>query len=500
MIKRREFCGSTLAALATATPLNRLLAAAAAPITGELAAVTGAGKQILLAKSDLEDLRAGLRGALLLSGDDGYDQARRAWNGAFDRHPALIARCAGAADVRMAVNFARAHELLVAVRGGGHSFSGQSVCDHGLMIDLSPMKGIRVDPLAKTASVAPGVLLGEFDREAQAFGLATTAGTVSHTGVSGLTLGGGFGRLCRKFGLAADNLQAVDIVTADGSFRRASSHENSDLFWGVRGGGGNFGVVTSLEFRLHPVGPTLLGGGLLYSWEHARDVLPFLAAFAKDAPDDINTDLFLTKLPDGQRVVGVDICYCGDFPAGERVIAPLRAFRKPIIDTVRPTPYVELQRQDDETLRHGRGYYIKSGFLDRLDAPLMDEAIARFESSPLSELDFIFVHHGGAVARLPNDATAFSHRAARHTIIIEARWDNPAEAEKNMEWARGIWPSFEPYTDGFYVNELSYDESERRIRATYGSSYDRLVALKNRYDPTNLFRLNANVKPRGSPT
>ena len=224
-----------------------------------------------------------------------------------------------------------------------------------------------------------------------------------------------------------------------------------------------------------------------------------LAAFAKDAPDDINTDLFLTKLPDGQRVVGVDICYCGDFPAGERVIAPLRAFRKPMIDTVRPTPYVELQRQDDETLRHGRGYYIKSGFLDRLDAPLMDEAIARFESSPLSELDFIFVHHGGAVARLPNDATAFSHRAARHTIIIEARWDNPAEAEKNMEWARGIWPSFEPYTDGFYVNELSYDESERRIRATYGSSYDRLVALKNRYDPTNLFRLNANVKPRGSP-
>jgi FAD/FMN-containing dehydrogenase len=260
MIKRREFCGSTLAALATATPLNRLLAAAAAPITGELAAVTGTGKQILLAKSDLEDLRAGLRGALLLSDDDGYDQARRAWNAAFDRHPALIARCAGAADVRLAVNFARAHELLVAVRGGGHSFSGQSVCDHGLMIDLSPMKGIRVDPLAKTASVAPGVLLGEFDREAQAFGLATTAGTVSHTGVSGLTLGGGFGRLCRKFGLAADNLQAVDIVTADGSFRRASSHENSDLFWGVRGGGGNFGVVTSLEFRLHPVGPTLLGG------------------------------------------------------------------------------------------------------------------------------------------------------------------------------------------------------------------------------------------------
>jgi len=498
MIKRRAFCGSALAAITAASlPVSRILAAAATPVSNDIPAVTGAGKQILLTRPDLEALRATIRGALLLSGDEGYDRARRVWNGAFDRRPALIARCAGSADVIQAVNFGRAHDLLVAVRGGGHSFSGQSVCEGGLMIDLSAMKSIRVDPLRQTAWLEPGVLLGEFDREAQAFGLATTAGTISHTGAAGLTLGGGFGRLCRKYGLASDNLRSVDIIPAGGQFLKASIDDNPDLFWGVRGGGGNFGVVTSLEFQLHLVGPTLLGGALLFHLAQAREVLRFFAEFAADAPDELNTDLILLTLPDGQRAVMIDACFCGTIEAGERALRPLREFRKPLLDAIAPTPYVRLQSDADADFPHGRSYYIKSGFLRGIEHALIDEVVSRFESSPLPAFKVVFVHHGGAIGRLRHDATAFSHRDARHTVILESAWDNRSDAEANIEWVRNTWRVVEPFTNGFYVNELATDESERRVRTNYGANYDRLVALKTKYDPNNLFRMNANVKPRG---
>ena len=498
MIKRRVFCGSALAAMATAAlPISRLMAAATAPISSDIAAINGAGQRILLPRSDIEDLRAALRGALLLPGDEDYDRARRIWNGAFDRHPAIIARCAGGADVIQAVNFGRAHDLLVAVRGGGHSFSGQSVCEGGLMIDLSPMKSIRVDPLGKTARLEPGVLLNEFDREAQAFGLATTAGTISHTGVAGLTLGGGFGRLCRKYGLACDNLMSVDLVAANGQFLKASAGENPDLFWGVRGGGGNFGVVTSFEFQLHVVAPTLLGGVLIFPLAQARDVLDFFAGFASSAPDELNTDVLLTTLPDGQRVVLIDVCWCGSIESGERALKPLRQFRKSLEDTIAPTPYVRLQSSGDTDYPIGRRYYFKSGFVGHIDRALVEEMVARFESSPLSSLTVVFVHHGGAVRRIPRDATAFWHRDAGHSVILESSWDNPLDADKNTEWVRSTWRALEPFTDGFYVNELAPDETERRIRANYGANYDRLVGLKSKFDPSNLFRMNANVKPSG---
>ena len=453
------------------------------------------GRQLLLKSNAIDDLRAAMRGDVLVAGQDGYDTARRIWNGAFDRHPALIARCAGAADVVQAVNFGRTQGLLVAVRGGGHSFSGQSVCEGGLIIDLSPMKSVHVDPLAKTARLEPGVLLGQFDREAQAFGLATTAGTVSHTGAAGLTLGGGFGRIGRKFGLACDNMYAAEIVTADGQFMRVSEKENADLLWGLRGGGGNFGVVTSFEYRLHPVGPMMYGGRLIYPFEQARDVLHFFADFVTAAPDELYADAFLVPMPDGKRVVLLDVCYCGSAEAGERAIAPLRQFRKPLADGVRPTPYVDLQRSGDAANPHGRSYYNKAGFLRRIDPALIDIAVDQLSGpAPMTTL-VVFMHTGGAIGRVRPTATAFLHREANHNVLMRGFWDKPDDREASMQWLRGIWSAAEPFTSGFYVNMVAADDPEQRIRANYGANYDRLVKLKNQYDPKNIFRLNANVKP-----
>ena len=332
-MKRRTFCVSSVAALSLAAiPWRRSRAA-------DLPALGPGERQIVVPGSDVDTLRAGMRGEVLIPGQQGYDSARRVWNGAFDRHPAVIARCAGAADVRQAVQFGRAHGLLVAVRGGGHSLSGQSVCEGGLMIDLTPMKSVHVDPIARVARVEPGVLLGQFDREAQAFGLATTAGTVSHTGAAGLTLGGGFGRIGRKFGLACDNLFAADVITAGGQFVKASEKENPDLLWGLRGGGGNFGVVTSFEYRLHDVGPLLYGGQLIYPWVDVRELMTFYTGFIATAPDELYCDVLFVPTPDGHRAVIFDICYFGTEEAGARVLEPLRKFRKPMVDGAKLAPY-----------------------------------------------------------------------------------------------------------------------------------------------------------------
>jgi FAD/FMN-containing dehydrogenase len=495
-MKRRTFCASALAA-ATCWPLARAQAVASdTPAAGGAVAASGpAGKQISLSASDVADLRASLRGHLLLPGEGGYDSARRIWNGAFDRKPALIARCAGAADVSQAVNFGRDHGLLIAVRGGGHSLSGQSVCDGGLMIDLSPMQSVRVDPVARIARVEPGVLLADLDREAQAFGLATPAGTVSHTGAAGLTLGGGFGRIARKFGLACDNLIAADVVPANGKFVRTGEQENADLLWGLRGGGGNFGVVTSFEYRLHPLNPTVFGGVLIFPFADARALLTYFADFAADAPDELYTDAALTFGPGGQKVLVFDVSWCGSVESGERTLKTLREMRKPLMDRLGPVSYVALQASGDEANRAGRGYYEKSGFIGRITPALIDTAVGLFENAGLPNAAIAFVHHGGAISRVKPGATAFVHREAKHTVLIGADWDEPGEAEANMAWARQAFKAFEPQTDGFYVNTMAADDSDRRVRGTYGDNYARLVALKNKYDPTNLFRLNANVKP-----
>jgi FAD/FMN-containing dehydrogenase len=490
-MKRRDFCVTAVAAIAAATvPWRRARATADTPALGP------GERQLILKANEIDELRAAMRGGVLLPGQEGYDAARRVWNGAFDRRPALIARCAGAADVIQAVNFGRSQGMLVAVRGGGHSLSGQSVCEGGLMIDLSPMKSVHVDPLAMTGRLEPGVLLGQFDREAQAFGLATTAGTVSHTGAAGLTLGGGFGRIGRKYGLACDNMYAAELVTADGKFVKANEKENPDLLWGLRGGGGNFGIVTSFQYRLHKFGPLIYGGPLVYPLDQAREVLNFFADFITTAPDELYSDATIAPGKDGRRVLVFDVCFSGSQEAGDRALEPLRKFRKPLVDGLRMQPYVEIQRSGDDNFPIGRGYYIKSGFVRRIERTAIDALLEQNERAPNLNSVAFFAHAGGAISRVKPDATAFLHREANFSLAIVAFWDKPEDRDAGMQWVRETWKVMEPMTEGFYVNELSGDDPERRIRANYGANYDRLVQLKDKYDRQNLFRMNANVKPK----
>jgi FAD/FMN-containing dehydrogenase len=495
-MKRRTFCASALALASTSTMhLRRVLAADSVP--DAIPFTRSDGKQATLTAADVKDLKDSLRGQLLLPGQSGYDQARKLWNGAFDRRPALIVRCVGAADVTQAVMFARTHSLLVAIRGGGHSLSGQSVCDGGLVIDLSPMKSVHVDPAARIARVEPGVLLGELDREAQFFGLVTPAGTVSHTGAAGLTLGGGYGRLSRRFGLACDNLIAADVITADGRYVRASEQENSDLLWALRGGGGNFGVVTSFEYRLHPVAQMMYGGHIMFSPEDTPDVLRFFAGFAADAPDELYIDGALAVVPDVGRVMLCDVCYSGSVQQAERALDPLRRFRKPMQDALAPASYVTLQASGDVASAAGRGYYERSGFLRRMDPGLIDASLAIMDE-PNAAGDIVFWAHGGAVSRVKPDATAVWHRDAVRSLLVDADWDDPHDErarDRGMQWARESWRKLEQFTDGFYVNTMAGDDPHARVRSTYGGNYPRLVQLKGKYDPTNLFRLNANVPP-----
>ena len=492
-MRRRRFCSSALSSLALAAlPGSRLLADPAS--AGEIPAVGANGKQVVLRPTDIDDLRTSLVGQLLAPGQDGYDAARKVWNGAFDRKPALIARCAGTADVVHAVNFARSHELLVAVRGGGHSFPGHSTCDGGLLLDLSAMKGIRVDPHARTARILPGVVLGQLDRETQALGLATTMGTVSGTGAGGLTLGGGFGRLSRRFGLACDNLLAADMVSADGRLVTTSTRENPELLWGLRGGGGNFGVVTSFEYRLHDLAPEMFGGVLVFPFTQPRALLRSYAEFIAAASDDLFVMLDIVPTPNG-RIAAFEVCHSGTKAAAERELAQLRSIGKPLQDALRPATYVALQSGIDKDYPAGRGYYLKSGFVRTITPQLIDTLVDYLDSAPWPRGVASFIQHGGAIARVKPDATAYWHREVSHSVLLVGAWDAAEDAERSMQWTRTGWASLEPLTEGFYVNLMAPDDSERRILRTYGANYARLVALKKKYDPTNLFKLNANVKP-----
>ncbi len=496
-MQRRQFVGSALGAAVGAalgaTPLARALAAAT-PITVDLPATRLGGGPTVLTRAAVRDFQASLRGPLLLPGAEGYDRARRVWNGMIDRRPALIARCSGATDVARAVQFAGANDLLVAVRSGGHSTSGQSVCDGGLMIDLSEMHGVRVDPRAKRAWVAGGSLLGELDRESQFFGLATTAGTVSHTGAAGLTLGGGFGRLGRRFGLACDNLLSVDVVTADGQSLRASKDENRDLFWGLRGGGGNFGIATGFEYRLHEVGTTILGGPLIYPFSKAREVLEFFVEFTQTIPDELNIDCAIVAPPGGKPMVILEVCYSGDPARAEKLMAPLRNFSTPLADQVKPMPYLKMQSGGDEANGPGRNYYIKSGFVAKMEPGLLDAMVAGFRPDPGRATVMLLQQLGGAISRVRPDATAFNHRKAQFDLLVLGGWDDPAQTPLHSAWIKEFWGGLESYTRGYYFNTQIGDDQEK-IRANFGANYDRLVKLKDRYDPNNLFRLNANVLP-----
>jgi hypothetical protein len=493
-MQRRLFLGSILGAAAGGLPLARVLAATGTSLDTDLPATRRGGGPTVLTRAAVRDFQASLRGPLLLPGAEGYDRARRVWNGMIDRRPALIAQCTGAADVARAVQFAAANDLLLAVRGGGHSTSGQSVCEGGLMLDLSGMRGVRVDPRAKRAFVPGGSLLGELDREAQFFGLATTAGTVSHTGAAGLTLGGGFGRLGRRFGLTCDNLLAVDVVTADGQFRRASNDEHRDLFWGLRGGGGNFGVATGFEYRLHEVGTTILGGPILFPFAKAREVLEFFVGFTERMPDDLNVDCAIVAPPGGKPVVILEVCYFGDMARGEKLIAPLRSFTKPLADQVKAMPYLQLQSGGDEANAAGRKYYMKSGFVEKMEPALLDAMLAGFTPDPGRATVMLLQQLGGAISRVRPDATAFNHRNARFDLLALGSWDDPAQSGTHSSWVKSFWSGLEPYTRGYYFNTSIGDDQEK-VRANFGANYPRLVQLKDRYDPGNLFRLNANVLP-----
>ncbi|MEY4546538.1 MAG: hypothetical protein RL685_2733 [Pseudomonadota bacterium] len=454
-----------------------------------------AGNSRLTERSALA-LRHVLRGELIAPGHDAYDQARRVWNGHIERFPALIARCAGAADVQHAVRFAREHDLLLSVRGGGHSAPGYGTNDGGLVIDLSRQQGIRVDPRASTVQVQGGVLWRDLDEEAQAFGLATTGGMVSSTGVGGLTLGGGLGWLMGKYGLTVDNLLAADVVTADGQLRRASEREHPDLFWALRGGGGNFGVVTSLELRLHPVS-AVLGGMLVYPLNQAREVLRFYRDFCRELPDEAEAHVALLTGSDGIPVLALMLGYNGSFTQGERVLAPARGFGRPLADLIAVMPYAVRQRlMDEPNARHGLHRYWRSAFIDVLSDELIEclcDAAATFVS-PLSALLLFYLH--GAATRVPAEETAFAARRAQWDFDVISQWTSDVDAGEQIQWVRNVWKVVTPFVKGSaYVNHLSPDDRVEKVRASFAVNHARLRAVKGTYDPNNLFRLNANISP-----
>jgi FAD/FMN-containing dehydrogenase len=459
-------------------------------------ATTADGTEATLGDGHLKALRDAIRGELIASDHGSYDQARRVWNGNIDRRPAVVARCAGVGDVQQSVNFARAHNLRLSVRGGGHSAPGYGTNDGGLVIDLSLLKGIQVDPTARTVRVQGGVLWRELDHETQAFGLATTGGTVSNTGVPGLTTGGGLGWLMGKHGLAIDNLLSADVVTADGQFRKASAADHPDLFWALRGGGGNFGIVTSMEFRLHPVSQ-VLGGLVLYPLDQARDVLRFYRDFCGTLPDDAEAYAALLTAPQGMPVAALMLGYNGPIADGEKVLAPARRFGKPLADLVGPMPYSARPKMLDEpNATHGLHRYWRSAFTETVSDEMVDvlvDAASHF-SSPLSVL--IFFHMHGAAARVPPAETAFAARRTQWDFDAISQWTDAAESAQHIQWVRGVWEKVEPHLQGTaYVNHLTQDDRPEKVRASFGVNYSRLRQLKSIYDPTNLFRLNANISP-----
>ncbi|MFZ2507953.1 MAG: FAD-binding oxidoreductase, partial [Steroidobacteraceae bacterium] len=435
------------------------------------------------------------RGALLLAGDPGYDEARRVLNESIDRRPALVVQPTGVADVRNAVTFARERSLLLAVKCGGHSTSGKSTCDGGMQIDLSRFRSARVDPVSRRAYVAGGSLLGEMDHESMAFGLVTTAGTVSHTGVGGLTLGGGFGRVARRFGLALDNVRAVDIVTADGRLLHASPDENSELHWGVRGGGGNFGIVTGFEFELHPMQRQVVGGDIVFPIERAKELLEFYGEFSSNAPDDLYVDAVMSAPPGGKSgVFLMSTCYSGPAADAERALAPLRKLGKPIADSIGPIDYVALQRIHDRADPRNEGAYMKEGFIRDFKAGMIDALLDGFQAHPERGTVVFFQHAGGAIGRIAPKATAFAHRHVKHGMFSVISWRLDSDPAPHIRYLKNYWGTLEPFTLGRYTNSIG-DEPQKLVSDNYGVNLPLLQKLKATYDPGNLFRLNANVVP-----
>lgn len=492
---RRQFCQSTLyAGLAASSPFisacNRV-PPTADKATTSIAAVSLNGAEIELEQAAIKELGEALNGPVILSGHPDYDSVRTIWNAMHDKRPALIARCTSSNDVSQAVTFARERGLLTAVRGGGHSFPGKSVCDGGIMIDLSMMRGVEVDVPNRRATTGGGDLLNSLDAEALKHGLITTAGVVSHTGVGGLTLGGGYGRLNRKFGLTVDNVVGAELVTADGQIRTVSEEENADLFWAIRGGGGNFGAVTKFEFQLHPFDRNVFSGGIIWPIEQAKEVLDFYGDWYAGLSDELYVGPAMLTLPEGQSVLVMDVCYCGDPALGEKEVAPLRAIGKPINDGLTMNDYMTLQTMNDGTFGHGRRNYIKNGMVKEITPELLSTLLETFPAQG----PYIFSTHtaGGAVSRVGELDTAFPHRNVETMMMVFATWENAEEDHEIIANCRDWWSQIEPFTGGYYSNLNDYTESQSA--GNFGPAYERLAQTKGQYDPTNLFRLNSNIMP-----
>ncbi len=470
---------------------------------GAIRIATSNGTEIVLEEAAVENFRSKLRGGLLLEGEPGYDETRALWNGMIDRRPAIIARCMGTADVIESVKTARKHGLLVSVRGAGHNIAGKASCDRGLMIDLSGMRDVYVDPVARTARVRPGATLGDVDHETQGFGLATPVGINSTTGIAGLTLGGGFGWLTRKHGLAVDNLLSADVVTAEGELITASKAENPDLFWGIRGGGGNLGIVTSFLYQLHPVGPEVLAGLVVHRYEDAAEVLRYYREFVAGAPDDLCCWAVLRKAPPlpflaekyhGSEVLILAVLYAGDMTEGEKLLQPLREFGRPIADAIMPHDFIAFQSAFDPLLTPGARNYWKSHNFSELSDEALGLIVEYSGRLPTSQSEIFVAHLGGAANRVASDATAYPHRDVNFVLNVHTRWEKEDLDNECVAWAREFFDKTKPYaTGGVYVNFVS--AGDELVRAAYGANYDRMVELKNKYDPTNFFRINQNVKP-----
>lgn len=493
-MNRRHFLHSAVAAGVASTLPIRAAIAQLTEVNGAIAAVTGAGAEISIEQAAVQELSDSLRGSLLLPGNAGYDVARRVLNESIDKHPAMVVQPTGVADIQNAVNFARERELLLAVKCGGHSYGGKSTCEGGMQIDLSTFRHARVDPRSRTAWVAGGSLLGELDRESMAHGLVTTAGTVSHTGVGGLTLGGGFGRLARRYGLALDNVKGVQIVTADGRLVRASADENAELFWGLRGGGGNFGIATSFEFRLHPMEREVIAGEIMFPVTRAREMLKVYGDYALAAPDDLYCDAMVLQTPKVENNVALfTICYSGPPAKADEVLAPLRKLG-PVADTVSVRDYVEVQRQWDNTDPRNIGQYLKGGFVNEIPDTLAGAIADGLQEDPDRTSMVYFQQSGGQIGRVAADATAFSHRKSQANMFATVSYSLDDDPAPHIDYVRQYWKTLEPATDGWYTVEAS-EEPQRVLNANYQGNFGRLLALKNEYDPGNLFRLNANIKP-----
>jgi len=448
----------------------------------------------MLTDAQMGELRAAVRGQVIGRGDAEYEAARKVFNAMIDRRPAVIVRCTGAVDVMACVRFARERGLVVSVRSGGHGIAGLAVCDDGLVIDLSRMKTMRIDAQRRVARCDPGLTLAEFDRETEAFGLATTMGTISMTGITGLTLGGGLGWLMGKHGLACDNLISADVVTADGKLLVASEEENADLFWALRGGSGNFGVVTSMEFRLYEQGP-VFAGLVAHAMGDCAAALGFLRDFAGSAPDELALMGAVLTLPDGVTITGLAGCYSGDVKTGERVLKPLRSFGKPLADQFQVMPYIVFQKAIDWWAEPGKQHYWRSGFLKELPDSTVGVMAKYGANKTVKRCGFGVEFLGGAASRVATDATAFAHRKAKYNFLLLGSWDEASEHAAGMKWVNDFWEEMKPsIREGAYVNYLGADEPAERVRGAYGANYARLQAVKAKYDPENFFRMNQNIR------